>query len=132
MRFTAPIPKSIMRRSYGARNSGSRRGRISFQVLQEFYVNVDRKWPDARDQVQAEIRNPLTWGPIAMNSEILESGWKIQERYRLSFWDSLSVAAAKAALRRYLLTEDLQDDQEWDGVKVVNPFRGELTGILPK
>jgi len=39
----------------------SRRGRVSFQVLQEFYANVTRKWPPARDQVQAEIRSLFSW-----------------------------------------------------------------------
>lgn len=106
----------------------SRLGRISFQVLQEFYANVDRKWPAAREQVQAEIRNLMTWR--VMDADILESGWKIQERYQVSFWDSLIVAAAKAASCRYLLTEDLQEGQEMDGVVVVNPFRSSPREIL--
>lgn len=109
----------------------SRLGRISFQVLQEFYANVDRKWPAAREQVRAEIRNLLAWQPVVLDAEILELGWKIQERYQTSFWDALFVAAAKAASCRYLLTEDLQADQEFDGLVVINPFQcnpGELSG----
>jgi predicted nucleic acid-binding protein len=101
----------------------SRRGRVSFQVLQEFYANIARKWPEADEQVRAEIRDLLAWKPVVMNAEVLERGWKIQDRYRLSFWDSLIVAAAKAASCRYLLTEDLQADQDFDGVLVVNPFQ---------
>src|SRR5258708_31582838 len=65
----------------------SRRGRVSFQVLQEFYANVDRKWPAAREQVQAEIRNLLTWRPIVIDADIVEGAWGIQERYKISFWD---------------------------------------------
>lgn len=107
----------------------SRRGRVSFQVLQEFYANVVRKWPPAREQVQAEIRNLLTWRPVAVDGELLEQAWKIQERYQLSFWDSLIVAAAKAASCQYLLTEDLQADQDLDGVLVVNPFRSDPADI---
>jgi predicted nucleic acid-binding protein len=38
-------------------------GRVSFQVLQEFYVNVTRKWPPARAPVQAQILRLLTWRP---------------------------------------------------------------------
>lgn len=34
----------------------SRCGRISFQVLQEFYVKVIQKWPAARDDARAEVR----------------------------------------------------------------------------
>ena len=49
-------------------------------------------------------------------------GWKIQDRYRFSYWDALIVAAAKMASCRYLLTEDLQAGQKLDGIEVVNPF----------
>lgn len=108
----------------------SRRGRISFQVLQEFYANVDRNWPAARESVQAEIRNLITWRPVGIDAELLEDGWRIQSRYRLSLWDSLIVAAAKVASCRYLLTEDFQEGQEMDGVVVVNPFRSGPSQIL--
>lgn len=100
----------------------SRRGRISFQVLQEFYAQVTRKRPAARQEVRAEVRDLLAWRPVSVDEGILERSWGIQDRYRLSFWDALIVAAAKAAGCRYLLTEDLQADQELDGVVVVNPF----------
>jgi predicted nucleic acid-binding protein len=109
----------------------SRRGRISFQVLQEFYAKVAQKWPAARQQAQAEVRNLLAWRPVAVDDEVLELAWKIQERYQLSFWDSLIVAAAKKSSCRYLLTEDLQADQDLDGVVVVNPFRSEPGELLP-
>jgi len=101
----------------------SRRGRISFQVLQEFYVNVAQKWPAARQEAQAEVRNLLAWRPVAVDADVLEQAWKIQERYQLSFWDSLIVAAAKAASCGYLLTEDLQAGQDLEGMLVINPFR---------
>lgn len=108
----------------------SRRGRLSFQVLQEFYANVTRKWPAAREQAQAEIRNLLTWKPIVIDERILEDGWRIQERHHISFCDSLIVAAAKASSCRYLLTEDLQADQDFDGVIVLNPFLRDANEIL--
>jgi predicted nucleic acid-binding protein len=100
----------------------SRRGRISFQVLQEFYAKVIQKWPAGRDEARAEVRDLLAWLPVTVDAAILERGWKIQDRYRLSFWDSLIVAAAKSAGCRYLLTEDLQANQDLDGVMVVSPF----------
>lgn len=108
----------------------SRRGRVSFQVLQEFYANVTRKWPSAREHAQAEIRNLLTWRPVVIDEQILEDGWRIQDRHRISFWDALIVAAAKASSCRFLLTEDLQADQDFDGVIVVNPFRSDVSQIL--
>ena len=100
----------------------SRRGRISFQVLQEFYAKVTQKWPSARQEARSEVRDLLAWQPVAVDEGILGHGWKIQDRYQLSFWDALIVAAAKSAACRYLLTEDLQADQDLDGLLVVNPF----------
>ena len=100
----------------------SRLGRISFQVLQEFYVKATQKWPVLRDDVRAEIEGLLTWQPVAVNTAILARSWKIQDRYQLSFWDALIVAAAKSIDCRYLLTEDLQAGQDLDGLLVVNPF----------
>jgi len=101
----------------------SRRGRISFQVLQEFYVKITQNWPKARQEARSEVRDLLAWRPVSVDEAILERAWKIQDRYRLSFWDALIVAAAKATSCRYLLTEDLQANQDLDGLLVVNPFQ---------
>ena len=100
----------------------SRRGRISFQVLQEFYVKVSQKWPDAHAAARSEVRDLLAWQPVTVDEEVLELGWRIQDRFQLSFWDALIVAAAKQASCKYLLTEDLQANQNLDGLLVVNPF----------
>lgn len=107
----------------------SRRGRISYQVLQEFYVKVTQKWPSAREEARAEVRDLLSWRPVAVDAGLLEQGWRIQDRYQLSFWDALIVAAAKSASCRYLLTEDLQADQDLGGVLVVNPFLCDPAGL---
>jgi predicted nucleic acid-binding protein len=101
----------------------SRRGRTSFQVLQEFYVKATQKWPSSRNAARAEVRDLLTWRPVVVDAGIVQQGWQIQDRYQLSFWDALIVAAAKATSCRYLLTEDLQHGQDLDGVVVVSPFR---------
>jgi predicted nucleic acid-binding protein len=100
----------------------SRRGRLSFQVLGEFYVNAVRMQPAAQDEARAEVRDLLAWNPVIADAALLERVWKLQDRYQLSFWDALIVAAAKAASCRYLLTEDLQTGQMLDGIEVVNPF----------
>ncbi|MGC2792876.1 MAG: PIN domain-containing protein [Candidatus Sulfotelmatobacter sp.] len=100
----------------------SRRGRVSFQVLGEFYVNAVRKQPAARDEVRAEVRDLLAWNPVIADTVLLEQGWKIQDRYQFSYWDALIVAAAKVSACHYLLTEDMQSGQKLDGIEVVNPF----------
>jgi predicted nucleic acid-binding protein len=100
----------------------SRHGRISFQVLQEFYVKAIRKWPEVREEARAEVKDLLAWQPVPVDAAILERGWKLQDRYQLSFWDALIVSAAKSIGCRYLLTEDLQTNQNLDGIIVINPF----------
>jgi predicted nucleic acid-binding protein len=100
----------------------TRSGRVSFQVLQEFFFAATKRKPEAVEKIRAEVRHLLVWHPVSIELSLLEHAWKIQDRYRLSFWDSLIVAAAKAASCRWLLTEDLQSGQTLDGITVVNPF----------
>ena len=113
------------------RNSlwASGRGRTSFQVLQEFYYQALRKSPNACDMARAEIRNLLAWRPVEINSSVLQDSWMLQDRFRLSFWDALIVAAAKSVKCTYLLTEDLQHGQDLDGLQVVNPFRVDFASV---
>ena len=99
-----------------------RLGRVSFQVLQEFYVKAVHRWPAARDVVRDEVRDLLAWQPVAMEAGTMDVAWKVQDRYQISFWDALIVAAAKSISCRYLLTEDLQHEQDLSGVVVINPF----------
>lgn len=100
----------------------SRRGRVSMQVLQEFYAKSTQKWPGGRTQARAEVMDLLAWDPLPITVPLLELGWRMQDLFQLSFWDSLIVAAAKACGCAYLLTEDLQVGQDFSGVTVVSPF----------
>jgi predicted nucleic acid-binding protein len=100
-------------------------GRISIQVLQEFYVTVTRKLRPGTSQAEAQrdVRALLPWGPIEISSEILERAWYIESRYGLSWWDALIVGSAQALGCGTLLTEDLQHEQDFDGLTVKSPFR---------
>src|SRR5258708_9779961 len=84
----------------------SRRGRISFQVLGEFYVNAVRKQPAAREEARSEGRDLLAWKPVVADAALLERGWKIQDRYRLSYWDSLISAPPNAPSSPSLPNQD--------------------------
>jgi predicted nucleic acid-binding protein len=101
----------------------SRRGRLSYQVLQEFYVQAVRKDPSRAEAARAEVRDLFSWEPVALDGSVIETAWNLQGRFSLSFWDALIVAAAQAADCRFLLTEDLSHGQDLDGVLVVSPFR---------
>lgn len=102
-----------------------RAGRLSFQVLTEFYVTATRKLrpPLAAATAQGYVRTLLAWEPVVTNGETLAAAWTTQGRYPLSWWDSLIVAAAQRAACRLLLTEDLQDGQQFGDLTVLNPFR---------
>ena len=105
-------------------------GRVSFQVLGEFYVNAMRFGTDSIKEAREEIRDLLAWHPVTTDAALLDEGWRIQDRYHLSYWDALIVAASKTASCRYLLTEDLQAGQNLSGVEGVNPFTTEPRTLL--
>lgn len=100
------------------------RGRVSTQVLHEFYVTVTQKLRPGLDRSAArvEVRGLMSWRPVQLDEVMLESAWDVQDRFQLSFRDALIVAAARAAGCGYLLTEDLQDGQMLDDLRIVNPF----------
>ena len=99
-------------------------GRTSMQVLSEYYVNVTRKIDPARDAHDAwdDVEALMTWNPIPVDRALLEAGRHVEARYRLSWWDSLIVAAAQLQGCTLLLTEDLQDGASYGGVTVRSPF----------
>jgi predicted nucleic acid-binding protein len=102
----------------------TRLGRVSVQVLHEYYVTVTRKLKpgmpveDARDDVAAL----QSWNPLPLGASLIDEAWRIEDRYQFGFWDSLIAAAAHRSGCVWLLSEDLQDGQDLDGVRVVNPF----------
>ncbi len=100
------------------------RGRLSFQVLQEFYVTVTQKLTPGldRNRARAEVRDLMAWRPLAIAPPVLEGAWVVQDRFSISWWDALIVSAAQVYGCRFLLTEGLQDGQDLDGTQIVNPF----------
>ncbi|MBI5329563.1 MAG: PIN domain-containing protein [Betaproteobacteria bacterium] len=101
-----------------------RRGCLSFQVLQEYYVNATRKLKPGLPAVLArqDVRNLLAWQPIQTDALLLDSAWGLADRYGFSWWDAQIVAAARRADCAVLLTEDLQHGFEVEGLRIVNPF----------
>jgi predicted nucleic acid-binding protein len=102
----------------------TRTGRLSMQVLQEFYLNATQKLNPglSRQVARQEVQDLTAWHPIPVDLQVVTDAWDLQDRYALSFWDSLIAAAARLAGCRFLLTEDLQHDQDLNGVRVLSPF----------
>ena len=101
-----------------------RSGRVSFQVLQELYSTLTSKRRLKVDVAEARliVRELVVWQPIAIDIAMLERAWVLQDRFPLSWWDALIIAAAQTCECKVLLTEDLQHGQEFGAVQVVNPF----------
>jgi len=99
-------------------------GRTSMQVLSEYYVTVTRKLAPGLPPEEAwdDVSALLAWNPQPVDRDVLTGGHEIERRYRLSWWDSLVVAAAQVQGCAILLSEDLQDGASFAGVTVRNPF----------
>jgi predicted nucleic acid-binding protein len=101
-----------------------RAGRLSNQVLNEFYTNVTRKIkpPMQPGDARAEVRRYQRWQPWAIDHPTVETAWSVESRFGFSYWDALIVASAQTLGCRYLLSEDLQHGQVVDSVQILNPF----------
>jgi predicted nucleic acid-binding protein len=123
--------KQPQARQWMARLWETGRGRLSFQVLQEFYVTVTQKLKPGMkiSRAQNDVRTLLAWRPFPVDAQVMEGAWFIQERYGLGWWDALIVATAQQSNCRYLLTEDLQESQLFGQLEVINPFQRAFDSI---
>jgi predicted nucleic acid-binding protein len=97
-------------------------GRLSVQVLQEFYVTVTQKLATGRASAREIIRTYKQWVHHPTTPETVLRASEIAELSQLSFWDGLIVASAEQAGASQLYTEDLNAGQSIVGVTVVNPL----------
>ena len=99
---------------------------VSVQVLQEFYVQATRGPRHDRlthHQAALLIESFLRFPVREMTLKLLRSAFAAKERFRISYWDAAIIEAAREIGCRTILSEDLNHRQDYDGVKVVNPFR---------
>ncbi|MGQ7937917.1 PIN domain-containing protein [Paraburkholderia sp. D1E] len=107
-------------------------GRISVQVLNEI-ANVARRklgmsWPDI-NEVLTLIRSLCPADPLTI--EIHERGRLVAERYGLSVYDAMIVAAALVAGCATLYSEDMQDGLVIERqVRIRNPFAAQSVPAL--
>lgn len=99
-------------------------GRVSSQVMNEFYANARRRFAKSvsADEARSEVRRYQQWKPWPVDHATIETAWAVESRWRLNYWDALMVAAAQHMGCSWLLTEDLQHGLRIDQLLVVNPF----------
>lgn len=102
----------------------TREGRLSTQVLNEYYHAVTRRLRPGMpaERARADVERLMLWGPLPVDEELIRLALEIGSLSPLSHWDALIIAAAQRANCRTLLSEDLNDGQEFGSVRVVNPF----------
>lgn len=99
-------------------------GRVSQQVLHEFYVSVTQKLKPglSREEARRSVLSLRGWDPLVLDQALMASAWRLQDRHSFPFWDALIVAAALACDCETLYSEDLLHGQKIGGLRISNPF----------
>ena len=98
---------------------------VSTQVLKELTNTLTKKfrnsWQKAKNAVLESSKNNLLY---TNEIQTILNACDIADKYKLSFYDSLIIAAALECECSILYSEDMQDKQIIDGrLKIVNPFK---------
>jgi predicted nucleic acid-binding protein len=100
-------------------------GIISCQVVQEFFNVALRRFAQPMTVAEAEqylitVLRPL----LAVNSSpaIYFEALRLRARHRISWYDSLIVAAAIAGRCERIYSEDFQSGRKLEGILIENPF----------
>jgi predicted nucleic acid-binding protein len=100
-------------------------GVVSYQVVQEFFNVAFRRFMHPMNVAEAEQYLITVFRPLlAVHSSpaLYVEAMRIAGKYRLSWYDSLIVAAALQSQCSVLYSEDLQDGQEIENLRIDNPF----------
>lgn len=111
------IARQIIKDAYA-----SKKGCLSTQVLQEFFVAATRKAGLPADNARAQVLKLGELETVLIDQELIIGAMDLHIIHKLSFWDALIVKSASAAGCRVLISEDLNHGQLIDGVKIQNPF----------
>jgi predicted nucleic acid-binding protein len=98
---------------------------ISTQVLQEFYSAATRKWrePLRVEAAERSVRRFIEISTVVqVDIAVILAAISRTRTTSISFWDALIVEAALKGKAEKLFTEDLQDGQTINGLRVENPF----------
>jgi len=96
----------------------------SYQVLMETWVVATRKMarPIPEQKVAVFLDRVLAFPCVAGATDLYRQAFRLSRRYEIHPYDAAIVAAAQELGAHTLYSEDLSDGQEYDGMKVVNPF----------
>lgn len=98
---------------------------LSAQVLQEFYYQATR--PSRLIQLNHEqaldFLDELAGMPVQpLDRALFLQAANICQRFQISYWDAAILAAARRMACDAVYSEDLSDQQDYAGLRVINPF----------
>jgi len=124
--FDRSLPAKCRRATQLIRQAiASRKGIVSYQVVQEFFNVALRRFAQPMNVAEAEQYLATVFRPLLAvhSSQALYGGaLRLCGRYRLAWYDSLVLAAAIEGQCGILYSEDLQHGQRFEGLQVENPF----------
>jgi predicted nucleic acid-binding protein len=101
---------------------------LLWQVAGEFLNALrvfERRGQIAPTDVENHFSRIVSAFPLALpTGAIFARSFDLRSKFSLSHWDSMLLAAAKETGVTTLYSEDMTDGCDYDGVVVVNPFRG--------
>ena len=99
---------------------------VSTQVLGEFYRAVT----SPRRAVPLTHEQALVWVQLWKRHEVrsitvahVDLALEVCGRFQVNYYDALILATARLAGCKVVFSEDLSHGQDYDGVRVENPFR---------
>ena len=103
-------------------NNKEHNGVLSTQIMQEFYVAATKKLNVEPLKAKSILSLLDNFETVIISREMIIEAIDCSISNVLSFWDSLIIISAEYANCEYLCTEDLNNDQVINGVKIIDPF----------
>lgn len=94
---------------------------VSIQVLQELLVTLRRRGVPPEEARQT-VEDYMHWRIVENTLSLFAAGLDEMDRWLVSLWDAMILAAARSAGVKTVWSEDLSRGQDYDGLEVVNPL----------
>lgn len=103
----------------------TRKGVVSYQVVQEFFNVVLRRFQGPMSTAEAEQYLATIFRPmlsVHSSPALFAEALQLNHKHRISWYDSLIVASAMEGECSLLFTEDLNHGQKFGSLQIQNPF----------
>ena len=97
-------------------------GCISTQVLQEFCNSMQGKLHQSKELIDGYLDYYRELLLTDVTVDIVRHALEVKEEYGIQYYDALIVSAAEKLGCHEIVTEDLNPNQLYRGMAIVNPF----------